>query len=248
MEDQQHGPGDLSDDDAETASDATAAETPESETEPAESETGAGEAADGQPESTSDAEEPATESADGSAAPAGPSRSARLRAALPAVGLGAAATVFVAAAAAAGAAVQPYLADRALVDTKLAIARSASDAIRTLWTYTPETISSLPDRAAEYLTGDLAANYRKYIEAIEPRYIQAQVSLDSEVVGVAVSAVEDTDASALVYTNTSWSSPKTKDIPGLQYNAYQVALVRDGARWRVTALEPITNFTLTPQF
>lgn len=241
MEDQQHGPGDLSDDDAEPAPDATAAE-------PAESETGAGEAADGQPESTSDAEESATESTDPPAAPAGPSRSARLRAALPPVGLGAAATVFVAAAAAAGAAVQPYLADRALVDTKLAIARSASDAIRTLWTYTPETISSLPDRAAEYLTGDLAANYRKYIEAIEPRYIQAQVSLDSEVVGVAVSAVEDTDASALVYTNTSWSSPKTKDIPGLQYNAYQVALVRDGARWRVTALEPITNFTLTPQF
>lgn len=235
MEDQQHGPGAVNDDE------------PNAEEPQVDPETG-GDAAESETDDDAEPDAEVDETSDAPAAQEAPARAHRLRRKLPALGIGVAATVFVAAAAAAGAAVQPYLADRALVDTKLTIARSASEAIRTLWTYTPETIGTLPDRAAEYLTGDLAANYRKYIEAIEPRYIQAQVSLDSEVVGVAVAAVEDGEASALVYTNTSWSSPKTKDIPGLQYNSYQVALVRDGARWQVTALEPITNFTLTPQF
>ncbi len=80
-----------------------------------------------------------------------------------AVGAGA---LFVAAAAFAGAALQPYLADRALVHTKLDVARTAANAITTLWTYTPENMESLPDRSAGYLGGDFANDYRKYIDAI----------------------------------------------------------------------------------
>ena len=48
-----------------------------------------------------------------------------------------AAVLFVGSAAFAGATVQPYLTDRATVATKLRIARTAANAITTLWTYTP---------------------------------------------------------------------------------------------------------------
>ena len=68
----------------------------------------------------------------------------------------AAGVVFVGAAAFAGAAVQPYLADRALVGTKLKIARTAADAITTLWSYTPDNMDNLPDRSAGFLGGDFA--------------------------------------------------------------------------------------------
>src|SRR4029077_16940150 len=59
----------------------------------------------------------------------------------------AAGVVFVGAAAFAGATLQPYLADRALVHTKIDIARTATNAITTLWTYTPDNLESLPDRS-----------------------------------------------------------------------------------------------------
>ena len=52
--------------------------------------------------------------------------------------------LFVAAGAFAGATVQPYLVDRATVDTKLDIARTAANAITTLWTYTPTIWTSSP--------------------------------------------------------------------------------------------------------
>ena len=55
----------------------------------------------------------------------------------------AAGVVFVGAAAFAGATLQPYLSDRALVHTKLDIARTAANAITTLWTYTPDNMDSL---------------------------------------------------------------------------------------------------------
>ena len=65
-----------------------------------------------------------------------------------ALGVGTSAALFVAAGAFGAAAVQPYLADRAAVATKLDIARTAADAITTLWTYTPEDMDKLPERSA----------------------------------------------------------------------------------------------------
>lgn len=181
-------------------------------------------------------------------APPNPAVTPRWRGRLVGVAVALAAALFVGAGGYAGAALQPYLADRAAVATKLNIARAASNAITALWTYTPDDIDTLPDRVADYLTGDLAAQYRKDIEAIEVRQKQGQISLDSQVVGVAVDSVTADDARVLVYTNTTWSSPQTKDIPGLQYRSYRVSLQRDAARWRVTKLALITNFSLTPQF
>ena len=97
--------------------------------------------------------------------------------------IGVAAAMFVGAGAFAGATLQPYLAERAQVDTKLDIARTAAEAITTLWTYTPENMESLGDRASRYLGGDFADQYRRYVDAIAPTNKQAQVTNNTQVVG-----------------------------------------------------------------
>lgn len=192
------------------------------------------------------AEEAAPLEAAGEAETAVPARPTTRRWA--AAGIGVVAALFVGSVAFAGAMAQPYLADRALATTKLAVARAATEAITTLWSYTPENIDTLPDRAARYLSNDFATKYRKDLEQITPANKQAKISLNTEVTGVAVLSVEGSQASALVYTNTTSTSPKTKDIPALQFRSYQVSMTRDHGRWLATELAAITTFSLTPDF
>jgi Mce-associated membrane protein len=157
------------------------------------------------------------------------------------------AALFVGAGAFAGAAVQPYLMDRAAVDTKLDIARTAAEAITTLWTYTPDDMDKLPDRSAKYLSGDFQDQYRKYVDAIAPTNKQAKVSNSTEVVGAAVESLSGPNATAIVYTNTTSKSPLTKDIPATKYLSYRVELTRDGSHWLVTKMTTVTSLDLTPK-
>lgn len=159
----------------------------------------------------------------------------------------AAAVLFIGAGAFAGATVQPYLAQRALVDTKLDIARTAAEAITTLWTYTPDDMETLADRSARFLGGDFEAQYRKYVEAIVPTNKQAQVSNSTQVVGAAVESVDGTDATAIVYTNSTATSPLSKDIPSLRYLSYRLTLERNASTWLVTSMNTVTSLDLTPQ-
>ena len=159
----------------------------------------------------------------------------------------AAAAVFVGAAAFAGATLQPYLADRALVDTKLDIARTAANAITTLWTYTPDNMDALPARAAGYLGGDFANEYRKYIDAIVAPNKQAQVTNTTQVMGAAVETVTPKEATAIVYTNSVATSPVSKNIPSLRYLSYRLTMQRHGAKWLITRMSTVTSFDLTPQ-
>lgn len=159
----------------------------------------------------------------------------------------AAGVLFVGAAAFAGAQLQPYLADQAAVDTKLDIARTAAEAINTLWTYTPDDMQSLPDRSSRYLAGDFAAEYRKYIDAIVATNKQAQVTNTTEVMGTAVESLTPTEATALVYTNSVSTSPVNKNIPSLRYLSYRLTLQRDGADWMITRMNAVTSLDLTPQ-
>jgi len=159
----------------------------------------------------------------------------------------AASVLFVAAAGFAGAMVQPYLADRALVNTKLDIARTAANAITTLWTYTPDNMDTLPDRAAGYLGGDFANEYRKYIDAIVATNKQAQVTNTTEVMGTAVESVSPREATALVYTNSVATSPGSKNIPSLRYLSYRLTLQHQDAKWLITRMSTVTAFDLTPQ-
>ena len=159
-----------------------------------------------------------------------------------------AAALFVGSAAFAGAIMQPYLTDRATVATKLRVARTAANAITTLWTYTPENIDKLADRASQYLSGDFQAAYRKYLDALVAPNKQAKITNTTQVVGAAVESLTASDATAIVYTNTESTSPSTKDVPSLKYLSYRLVLQRDHARWLVTKMTTITSLDLTPKF
>ena len=165
-----------------------------------------------------------------------------------AIAAAAAAALFVGSAAFAGATVQPYLTDRATVATKLLIARTAANAITTLWTYTPDNMDKLPDRAAQYLSGDFEADYRKYIDAIAAPNKQAQVTNITQVTGAAVESLDGPDATAIVYTNTTSTTPATKEIPALKYLSYRLVMKRAHARWLVTKMTTVTSLDLTPKF
>jgi len=158
---------------------------------------------------------------------------------------------FVVAGGFAGATVQPYLMDRAAVQTKLTIAKTAADAIATLWSYTPENMDKLSDRAAKYLAGDFEQQYRKYVDAIAPTNKQAKVTSSTQVVGAAVESLygapEATEATAIVYTNTTSTTPQNNNIPSMKYLSYRLELSRYGRDWRVTKMTTVTSLDLTPK-
>ena len=164
-----------------------------------------------------------------------------------AIAAGVAAALFVGSAAFAGATMQPYLADHATVATKLRVARTAANAITTLWTYTPQNIDKLADRASQYLSGDFEAAYRKYLDALVAPNKQAQITNTTQVTAAAVESLTASDATAIVYTNTASTSPTTKDVPSLKYLSYRLVLQRDHARWLVTKMTTITSLDLTPK-
>ncbi|CDO86452.1 mammalian cell entry protein [Mycobacterium triplex] len=157
-----------------------------------------------------------------------------------------AALLFVGSAAFAGAAMQPYLADRATATTKLNVARTAANAITTLWTYTPENMDSLADRASRYLSGDFEAQYRKFVDAIVAPNKQAKISNSTLVTGAAVESLDGPNAVVIVYTNTTSTSPLTKNIPALKYLSYRLFMKRANGRWMVTRMTTVTSLDLTP--
>lgn len=235
MEDQQPDTGDL------TAAAATTDESKDEDVEATAVEAG------GEPDESA---EPTTESAEGKEA-AETKRARRPRRKILAgkrlaITIAVAAVLFVGSAAFAGAAVQPYLTDRATAATKLKVARTAANAITTLWTYTPENMDGLADRAAAYLSGDFEAQYRKFVDAIVGPNKQAKVTNSTEVTGAAVESLDDPNAVVIVYTNTTSTSPLTKNIPSLKYLSYRLFMKRTNGHWLVTRMTTITSLDLTP--
>jgi Mce-associated membrane protein len=155
--------------------------------------------------------------------------------------------LFVAASAFAGATLQPYLVDRAEVQTKLDVARTAQAAITTLWTYTPDDMDKLDERAAKYLGGDFAKDYKEYIGRIVAANKQAQISNSTQVLGAAVESLTPTEATAIIYTNSVATSPVTKGIPSLRYLSYRLQLERKDGRWLITTMTAVTSLDLTPR-
>ena len=161
--------------------------------------------------------------------------------------VGIAALVFVGSVTYAGAAVHPYLADRAAASSRTDVARAAVDAVTTMWTYTPDTIDQLGDRASEYLSGDFNAQYRKFVDAAAAPNKQAQVTDSTEVVGVGVESLNGADAVAVVFTNTTATSPLTKNVPSLKYVGYRLTMTRENSRWLVSKMSTVSFMDLTPQ-
>jgi Mce-associated membrane protein len=163
------------------------------------------------------------------------------------IAVGVAAALFVGTAGFAGATVQPYLADRAEVHTKFEVAETAANAISTLWTYTPDDMDSLPNRAGRYLAGDFAVEYKRYIDAIVEPNKQAQVSNNTQVLGTAVETLTPTEANVIVYTNSVATSPVTKGIPSLRYLSYRLTLEPRDRKWLITKMQAVSSLDLTPR-
>jgi len=155
--------------------------------------------------------------------------------------------LFVGAGAFAGAAVEPYLMERATVATKEQVAQTAADAITALWSYTPADMDRLSERSARYLGGDFGQQYRRYVDGIAPSNKQAEVTSSTQVVAAAVESLRDSEATAIVYTNTTSTSPKSNNIPSLKYLSYRLELKRQGRDWRVTKMTTVTSLDLTPK-
>ncbi|WP_205875901.1 mammalian cell entry protein [Mycobacterium camsae] len=250
MEDQQPAAGDLTDeapeesrDEAETVQAETAAESePASETQAAEDDS----SDEGETETGPEAED----EAEAEAKPAKPAKPKRVRkpGRLAAVVVALVAALFIGSSAFAAAMVQPYLAERATIEVKLKVARAAANAITTLWSYTPENMDTLADRAGRYLTGDFGAQYRKFVEekVVGPNK-QLKITNSTEVTGVAVESLDGPNATVIVYTNTTATTPLKKNIPSLQYLSYRMSMKREGDRWLVTRMTTITSLDVTPQ-
>ncbi|WP_308192745.1 mammalian cell entry protein [Mycolicibacterium lacusdiani] len=159
----------------------------------------------------------------------------------------AAGVLFIGAAAFAGATLQPFLADRAEAQVKFEVAQISADAITTLWTYTPEDMDALPDRAERFLGGDFASDYRRYIDSIVEPNKQAQISNNTQVMGTAVESLTPSAATALVFTNSVATSPVTKGIPSLRYLSYRLDLENRDNTWLITRMTAVTSLDLTPR-
>ncbi|WP_201408131.1 mammalian cell entry protein [Mycobacterium paraintracellulare] len=242
MEDQQPAAGDLTAEDEATVDEATVAAPDDADAGATDDATDA-EATDDatDAEATEDAGEQA---ADG---PAPAPRKRRLAGKAWAIVALVAAVLFVGSAGFAGAMVQPYLTDRAVAETKINVARTAANAITTLWTYTPENMDTLADRASAYLTGDFAAQYRKFVDAIVAPNKQAKITNHTDVTGAAVESLDDNNAVVIIYTNTTSTSPLTKNVPSLKYLSYRLFMKRQKSRWLVTRMTTITSLDLTPK-
>jgi len=127
------------------------------------------------------------------------------------------------------------------------VARAAANAITTLWTYTPDNMNTLADRAATYLSGDFGAQYRKFLDGIVAPNKQAQITNNTEVTGAAVESLDDPNAVVIVFTNTTSTSPLTKNIPALKYLSYRLFMKRTNDRWLVTRMTTVTSLDVTPQ-
>jgi Mce-associated membrane protein len=160
-----------------------------------------------------------------------------------AVAVGAA--LFVAAGAFGGAMLQPYLADRAVANTKLDIARTATDAITTLFTYTPEDMDQLPARSSKYLGGDLRDQYTKQVDALAATNKQNQIHRSAQVVGTAVEALNGPNATAVVYANVTYTSAASRDVPKIFLVSYRLTMQRKGSDWVITNMPWITSKDLT---
>jgi Mce-associated membrane protein len=156
-----------------------------------------------------------------------------------------AAALFVAAGAFGGAMLEPYLADRVVKSTKINIVKTATDAITTMFTYTPDDMGQLSARSAKYLGGELKDSYAKQVDALTAANKQSQIHRNVQVVGAAVESLQGNDATAMVYANITYTSAQTKDVPRIFLVAYRLSMERKGADWLITKMPWITSKDLT---
>ncbi len=147
----------------------------------------------------------------------------------------------------AGAALRLYLADSTAAHAKSEIIQTATEAMTTLWSYTPNDIEQLRDRSGKYLGGDIQDRYRKFIDEIAVPDKQAQVTNETQVMGAGVETLNGSDATVLIYVNTTSTTPQTRDKPSLKYLSYRLIMHKSDSRWVITKMTTVTSLDLQPK-
>ena len=144
-------------------------------------------------------------------------------------------------------AIMHYSDDRAQADAKRAVVHTATAALITLWSYTPDNFDNLPERSAQYLSPDFQAQYAKFIGQISPANKQAQLINTAQVLGAGVESLSGSDATALAYVNSTSTTAETRDKPSLQYLSYRLFMQKHGSRWLIARMTTITSMDLAPK-
>lgn len=139
-----------------------------------------------------------------------------------------------------------YLADRSVADVKRAIVQTATEALTTMWSYTPDNIDTLAARTGTFLDGSFRDQYIKFVNSIAAPNKQAQITNVAQVVGAGVETLEGSDASVLVYVNNTSSSPLTNNVPSLRYLSYRADMRQKDSRWLISKLATVTSLDLKP--
>jgi predicted Ser/Thr protein kinase len=140
-----------------------------------------------------------------------------------------------------------HLADLAEADAKRAVVHDATEAVTTLWSYTPDDMDGLSERAGRYLTGDFQAQYLKFVSAIAEPSKQAHITSKADVVGAGVETLAGSEATAILYVNATSTSPATADKPSLKYFAYRMTMQKHDSRWLVSKMTTITSMDIEPK-
>jgi serine/threonine protein kinase len=75
----------------------------------------------------------------------------------------------------------------------------------------------------------------------------ARITSKTDVVGAGVESISGSEASALVYSNTTSTSPRTGDAPSLKYFSYRLNMQKHDSRWLVSRINTVTSLDLKPE-
>ena len=108
-------------------------------------------------------------------------------------------------------------------------------------------MDSLPDRSANYLGGDFAAEYRNYIDAIVAPNKQAQVTNNTQVLGTAVETLTPSEATGDRVHQLRCDQSGDEEHPVAALSVLPVDDGAPGREWLITRMATITSLDLTPQ-
>ena len=88
-------------------------------------------------------------------------------------------------------------------------------------------MDKLADRAAHLSQRGLRGSVPQVRRRDRGAQQAGQITNTTQVTGAAVESLDGSDAIVIVYTNTTSTSPLTKNIPSLKYLSYRLSMKRD---------------------
>lgn len=124
---------------------------------------------------------------------------------------------------------------------RLVVEESAAAAVGELMTFAPGDDAAVRAGVARRLTGSLAADYlTRGPDLVFSGATASQLTMATTVVDVGVTELTPRRARALVFADQSISTPGTSADPERIAVARWATMTKDGDRWLLTRLEPVT--------